>query len=73
MALSPSKMPRRPRSLRPEEVDALTGRYPMLAKMRRLGIPMTRESYLNCEYLDHPPAVLGAEEEALLPPPFRKI
>lgn len=35
--------------------------------MRRLRIPVTRESYLNLAYLGQPPKDMGAEEEGGLP------
>lgn len=52
-------------------IEPLLGRYPVLARMQRLGIPLTRESYLNVVYMGDPPKQLGAEEEGELPPPFR--
>jgi hypothetical protein len=40
--------------------------------MQRLGIPVTRESYLYLSYLGQPPEELSAEEEAELPPKLRR-
>lgn len=45
--------------------------YPTLAIMKRLGTPMTREKYLELEYLKPNPDI-GPEEEAELPAPFRR-
>jgi hypothetical protein len=44
----------------------------VLVMMRRFGWPMTRENYLEMAYMGNPPAKLGPEEEAELPPQFRK-
>lgn len=48
-----------------------------LALMRRFGIPMTREDYLNITYCGNPPAEdadgsIGAELEAELPEQFQR-
>jgi hypothetical protein len=40
---------------------------PILALMRHLDLPVTREDSLTSAYLGHPPEVLSAEEEADLP------
>jgi hypothetical protein len=40
---------------------------PILALMRHLDLPVTREGSLTSVYLGHPPEVLSAEEEADLP------
>lgn len=39
--------------------------------MRRYGMPMTREKYLELAHMGKPPAELSHEEEANLPPQFR--
>jgi hypothetical protein len=44
----------------------------ILQFMEKHGIPMTREDYLDVLYMGTPPDVLDAEEEAELPPQFRK-
>jgi len=44
----------------------------LLALMKRTGVPLTREHYLNLLFMGHPPKELSAEEEADLPPQFRK-
>jgi hypothetical protein len=36
--------------------------------MKKNGVPLTRENYLDYAYLGNPPPVLDAEEEAELPP-----
>lgn len=46
--------------------------YPLLATMKRHGFPMTREGYLDLAYMGSPPEELGEEEEANLPPQFRR-
>jgi hypothetical protein len=44
---------------------------PILALMRELNLPVTREDYLNLAYLGRPPKQLSAEEEADLPKEIR--
>jgi len=44
----------------------------VLDKMRKMGVPETRENYLQFAYLGNPPRRLGAEEERELPNEFRK-
>jgi hypothetical protein len=53
----------------PTETDI--DQYPTLAIMRRLRVPMTREKYLELEYLTPNPK-LDAEAESELPEPFRR-
>jgi hypothetical protein len=40
---------------------------PIMALMRSLNLPITREDYLNLAHLGRPPRQLSAEEEADLP------
>lgn len=35
--------------------------------MKRFGVPVTRENYLDLQYLGRPPAELSEEQEAELP------
>ena len=44
----------------------------ILDKMRKMGVPETRENYLQFAYFGNPPEHLGAEEEAELPEQFRQ-
>jgi hypothetical protein len=44
----------------------------VLAMMRHHNMAMTREKYLDLAYMGEPPAELSAEQEADLPPQFRK-
>jgi hypothetical protein len=44
----------------------------VLAVMRKFGLPMTREQYIDLAYLGQPPEVFGAELEEELPPQFRR-
>jgi hypothetical protein len=44
---------------------------PILALMRHLDLPITRQDYLNVAYLGHPPEELSVEEEADLPKEVR--
>jgi hypothetical protein len=44
----------------------------VLGLMRRYGIPITGQNYLDLAYTGEPPAELSAEEEANLPPEMRK-
>jgi hypothetical protein len=39
--------------------------------MKKHGIPMTRENYLDVAYMGTPPEVLDAEEEMNLPEQFQ--
>tara|TARA_R100000458_G_C8227065_1_gene209816 strand:- start:299 stop:430 length:132 start_codon:yes stop_codon:yes gene_type:complete len=39
--------------------------------MKRDGIPLTRENYIDFIYFGNPPEELGAEEEADLPEMFQ--
>jgi hypothetical protein len=41
--------------------------------MRQKGIPVTRQSYLNLNYLGKPPKALTAEEELELPAGLRRL
>jgi len=43
----------------------------VLNKMKELGVPETRQNYLDFAYLGTPPKELSAEEEAMLPEQFR--
>lgn len=43
----------------------------VLDKMKELGVPPTRKNYLDFAYFGTPPAILGPEEEAMLPEQFR--
>ena len=45
--------------------------YPLLDEMIEDGHELTRETYLDLDYLGRPPNPLSAEEEMLLPPIFR--
>lgn len=40
--------------------------------MKRLGLPLTRESYLELAYAGNVPRKLSGEEEALLPEQFQQ-
>jgi hypothetical protein len=40
---------------------------PLVRIMRRHGIPVTRENYLDLAYMGQPPEELGPEEESELP------
>ena len=40
--------------------------------MKKNGVPLTREDYLDYAYLGNPPEHLTAEEEAQLPEQFRE-
>ena len=42
-----------------------------LEYMKKNGVPLTRENYLDYAYLGNPPAQLSAEEEAELPEEFK--
>jgi hypothetical protein len=44
----------------------------VLAVMRKFGLPMTREQYIDLAYWGQPPEVFGAELEEELPAQFRK-
>ena len=44
----------------------------MLDLMKRVGIPLTRENYLELEHLGRPPKHPTPEQESDLPPQFRK-
>ena len=48
------------------------GTDPLERLMNRLGVPVTRQSYLDLAYLGRPPAELSAEEEANIPKSLRK-
>jgi hypothetical protein len=48
------------------------GSYPLLELMQYLKIPLSREHYLNLEYMGKVPAQLSPEQEADLPPQFRQ-
>lgn len=39
--------------------------------MKKNGVPLTRENYLDYAYLGNPPSQLSAEEEAELPEEFK--
>jgi hypothetical protein len=43
----------------------------VLERMKSMGIPLTRENYLDLAYLGNPPEELSAEEEAELPEMFQ--
>tara|TARA_R110000851_G_scaffold257656_1_gene410139 strand:+ start:1100 stop:1261 length:162 start_codon:yes stop_codon:yes gene_type:complete len=40
--------------------------------MKRMGLPMDRETYLDLAYFGNPPEELTAEEEAELPDQFKQ-
>lgn len=44
----------------------------VLNKMKKEGVPLTRENYLQFAYFGNPPEELSAEEEAQLPEQFQK-
>jgi hypothetical protein len=44
----------------------------VLAVMRKFGIPLTRDNYIELAYWGQPPEEFGAELEEELPPQFRK-
>jgi hypothetical protein len=44
----------------------------VLALMQRFNMPMTREKYLDLAFMGEPPDELGPEQEAELPPQFRR-
>ena len=46
--------------------------YPLLATLKKLGRPLTRENYLALYGWDNPKPDLTAEEELDLPPQFRR-
>lgn len=39
----------------------------ILEHMKKIGVPLTRENYLDFAYLGNPPDELSAEEEAEIP------
>jgi hypothetical protein len=45
--------------------------HPTLAAMKAYRAPMTREEFLNWEYLGSVPGEISAEEEETFPPEFR--
>jgi hypothetical protein len=49
------------------------GSTPLERLMRRLGVPVTRESYLDLDYAGEPPKELSAEQEMDLPDRLRKL
>jgi hypothetical protein len=49
------------------------GSTPLERLMRRLGVPVTRESYLDLDYAGEPPEELSAEQEMDLPDCLRKL
>ena len=53
---------------RPGTPDPAQG---LLKLLDRLGLPRTRQNYLDLSYLGSPPEGLGAEEEANLPEEIR--
>lgn len=40
---------------------------PVVRELRKLGIPVTRENYIELAYFGEPPKELGVEQEAELP------
>jgi hypothetical protein len=46
--------------------------HSILHFMHQHNIPLTRENYLDVAYMGTPPEHLDAEEEAELPPQFRR-
>jgi hypothetical protein len=49
-----------------------TGQDQLLQEMQRLGIPLTRENYLDAAYLGEAPEPLPAELEEQLPRELQK-
>jgi hypothetical protein len=45
---------------------------PLVRLMKRFGIPVTREDYLELAYMGEVPKELSAEQEAELPPEIQK-
>lgn len=39
----------------------------MVRELRKLGIPVTRENYIELAYFGEPPKEMGVEQEAELP------
>lgn len=44
---------------------------PIIERLKKEGLPVTRENYLQFAYLGDPPAKLSAEEEDALPEQFQ--
>ena len=74
MAQSPQSRPATGSQNSQEELSLPRGsaRDPILAMMRRLGIPLTREKYLAIAYPEGLPKEWGAELEAQLPLEIQK-
>jgi hypothetical protein len=62
----PKQNPRHDTKQNPQEED------PVLALMRALKVPLTRQKYMELNYMGKPPAELSPEEEAALPAEFQK-
>ncbi|MGB8630157.1 MAG: hypothetical protein WCD69_12315 [Xanthobacteraceae bacterium] len=58
----------RPSSTPQAASDHRHGSDPVLARMRRFNIPLTRQNYLDLAHMGKVPDPLGAEEEAELLP-----
>jgi len=54
-----------------EESTPQAGNDEFIAIMKRDGIPLTRENYLELVYAGNPPETLSAEEEEDLPEMFQ--
>lgn len=67
MALERSQRPSRAQSKQPAVSADQIGQSPLLQEMQRLGIPLTRENYLDAAYLGDAPEPLPAELEQQLP------
>lgn len=48
-----------------------TEENPLISLMRRLKIPVNRETYLSLAYLGNPPEELSPEQEEEMPPHMR--
>jgi hypothetical protein len=62
---------RKPQYVMPMNSSQKPSGYPILDKMQRRGLPLNRETYLSLDKWE-PNPTLTAEEEATLPPQFRK-
>ena len=69
MATSQSTKPETT-SLKPQEGSATPSGYPILERMKRLRMPLNRETYLTLDRWEPNPTVTP-EEEMSLPPQFR--
>lgn len=55
-----------------KELEREMRQSPVLNHMVRVGIPLTRENYLDLAYMGKPPKELSAEEEMQIPEILRE-